>query len=162
MMMSEIRTARIIEIWHSSKIRIQSGSIKTFLRLPQDAQSETARFGGHTACLLSVGTELTFRQDENGSIHSVKFDVETPDDVPEFEDSTIVEWHPQYSRTGCGYGFAQRGCAFGCRIYCRDDADLITQGVLKVGSWINHSIQEQNDGRMKATKISIYQEAKEL
>jgi hypothetical protein len=158
-MSSETKSGFICEIWHASKIRIQSGSVKTFLRLPQDAQSETARFNGHTACVLSVGTELSYSIDEDGGFYDVKFDVETKN-YPEFEDSTVVEWHPSTRSGGCGYGFARRGCAFGCRVYTRED-DCVTFGVLKVGTEINHAVEEQSDGRVKANRISIYVENKE-
>jgi hypothetical protein len=104
--------------------------------------------------MLSRGTELTFDQDAEGAVCDVKFDIPTPE-FPEYEDSKIVQWHASNRAGGCAYGFAERGCKRGCRIYCRED-DVLTEGVLKVGSEISHAIEQQNDGRVKAVKISIY------
>jgi hypothetical protein len=153
--MSELKTGFIVAIFTSAKIKVQSGSEQFVMHVRNDAPGEVTRFNGHGACVLARGHELTFSQDDEG-IHSVTFDVETPD-YPEYEDSHIVVWHPRQGERGCAYGFAERGCSLGCRIYARED-DTITLGVLKVGSDINHAVEEQSDGRVKATKISIYQE----
>jgi hypothetical protein len=153
--MTESKTGFVLEIWHASKIRIQSGSLKTYLHMLKDAPEEVARFNGHSACVLCIGTPLSFDQDASGRITNVKFDIPTPSH-DEFEDSTIVNWNPSTRAGGCGYGFAQRSCRLGCRVYTRED-DVITLGVLKVGSEINHAVEEQPDGRVKATLISIYE-----
>jgi hypothetical protein len=122
----------------------------------KNAQAEVARFSGHGSCVLSVGDGLTFRESIDGQIYDVKFDVPTPD-FPEFEDSRIVEWHEIPSRGSCSFGFSERQCTRGCRVYCRAD-DVLTEGTLKLGVWIKHGIETQYDGRIKADRISIYQE----
>jgi hypothetical protein len=120
----------------------------------KDAPTEVARFDGHGTCVLAVGDRLTFREAGDGQLYDVKFDIPTPQ-VPEFEDSRIEEWHHVGTRGGCSYGFSERGCSRLCRIYCRAD-DVITEGEMTIGAWIRHSVEEQHDGRTKASKISIY------
>jgi hypothetical protein len=153
--MSELKTGRVIQIWHASKVKIRSGDSTRFLHLLKDAPEDVARFNGHGSCVLRIGDSLTFRESTDGDISGVTFDVPTPE-FPEFEDSCLVEWHPQRTPFGCGYGFASRECDRHCRIYCRSD-DVITEGQMTVGAWIKHSVEEQYDGRIKAAQISIYQ-----
>jgi hypothetical protein len=118
--MSDLKTGIVKQIWHSSKIKIQSGDTKKFIHMLKDAPTEVARFNGHGSCMLSIGDLLTFREFESGHVYDVKFDREPPN-FPEFEDSQVVEWHAQSTPRGCAYGFAERKCCRRCRIYCRAD-----------------------------------------
>jgi hypothetical protein len=150
-----LKTGSVIQIWHSGKIKIRSNGKTRLVHLLTDAPEEVCRFSGHGACVLKVGDGLTFRESVDGAISDINFDISTPE-CPEVEDSQIVDWHHVKTRGGCSYGFAKRQCSRGCRIYCRED-DVITEGSLGVGTWIQHAVEEQYGGRMKATRISIYQ-----
>jgi hypothetical protein len=160
--MTEKKKGHVIAVIHGSKIGIQFGAMRVYLHMLKQASSETVRFNGHGACVLSKGIPLSFDQDDSGQITNVKFHIETPE-FPEFEDSQVIQWNPSTRVGGCGYGFAKRGCGLGCRIYFRDD-DIQTEGRIVPGALINHAVEEQSDGsgRIKAVRISIYQEVQKF
>jgi hypothetical protein len=159
--MSE-RIGRIVVVWHSSKIQVHAGSDK-FVMHVKEFPEEMVRLNGHV-CVLQKGDELTFDQDDEASasahrpsgIHNVNFCLDTPE-FPEFEDSVITAWHVHTKPGGCSYGFAKRSCTVGCNIYVRAD-DVLTLGVLKLGTEINHAVEVQDGNRIKAARISIYKD----
>jgi len=147
------RQAFVEKILNANVIVVSDADSAQGIQIVRDAPNELICFNGHGACRLKVGTAVTYSI-QHGSIFNVTFpEVKTADSTDEFEISQIADLRP--GRNG-GFGFLARQCKRKCRLFFAVEG-ILTTGE-KIGSWCQHKVVVTDDGRMRATEISVFQD----